>query len=37
MAGIALVSERATMVGDLTMKKEAPLGGESTFLAKREC
>jgi hypothetical protein len=45
MAGIAFVSEgatnqvdwRATMVSDLTRKTEPPLGGGSTFLAKREC
>jgi len=45
MAGIAFVSEgasnkvdwRATMVADLTAKAGPPLGGRSTFLAKREC
>jgi hypothetical protein len=45
MVGIAFVSEgatnqvdwRATIVADLKGKKEPPLGGRSTFLAKREC
>jgi hypothetical protein len=43
MAGITFVSEgatnhvdsRATMVGDMIAKKEPPLGGRRTFLAKR--
>jgi hypothetical protein len=45
MAGIAFCSEgavdqvdwRATMVADMIAKTEPPLGGGSTFLAKREC
>jgi len=45
MAGIAFFSKgaanqvdwRASMVADMIAKTKPPLGGRSTFLAKREC
>jgi hypothetical protein len=45
MAGITFCSKRATdqvdcratMVVDMIAKTKPPLGGRSTFLAKREC